>query len=135
MATIGIISGNPSTQQLNLSDHGHTHENKGKSIKWKIEKNSNVASIENIDLKPGSPNIFSERPKNDGKKWKAKIDKNASNYAESEYFIKWMDFNGHLYTHDPKISVKPSFMALKWLIVCIVGLSVAELLRRQISKR
>ena len=122
MATIKIYSGNTSTGILSLSDGGHTWERKGGSINWKIKHEANVSSIEKIALKPKSLNIFSELPRMSGGNWKAKIADDASNFAESKYFIVWKDQDNNEHTHDPKISVKPSLTSLLLPILAVVGI-------------
>ncbi|HVG17382.1 MAG TPA: hypothetical protein VM935_20580 [Chitinophagaceae bacterium] len=110
--TIKILKGFPNGT-LELSDRGHTKAKKGNAIKWKIRDRSDkhsieVASIECIELKEGSDDIFSSSPHRDGDTWKATIDRTAAAYDASDYAIKWKDCKGNEYTHDPKISVLPS---------------------------
>lgn len=115
MAKIKILSGDKSTQRLTLSDHGHSWVFKGNNIKWKIDDESNVASIEQIPLKHGTTNIFSDLPhrvNSDGRKWKAKVKGNAGDFDNCKYSIWWTATDGSgPYEHDPQISVKPTSLA------------------------
>jgi len=125
-----ILSGNTTNHRLEILGGEDTWAEKGKDIKWKIKDGAkNVTSIEYINKKDGD-DIFSEEPKKeDSKKWKAKIKKNAGDYDEYTYLITWKDTNGIEHTHDPKISVLPSDRIdfLNLLIGFIVALFVGFL--------
>lgn len=129
MAKIKIFNGNITTRELELSDCGHTWENKGRSIKWKIAdpEKSNVDSFD-IVVKSGAE-IFSDLPgKNKNGKWRAKIDKDARGNAECEYSIFWKaKGETETFEHDPKISVNPSFSILPMIIGLVSFVSVAFL--------
>lgn len=108
MAQIKIFNGDTNSQELEMSDGGHTFEGKGKSIKWEIAdpEKSNVASIKIVPQ--SGAEIFSELPTEKDGKWSAKIDDDAREKAECKYSIFWLVKEGkETLEHDPKISVKP----------------------------
>lgn len=112
MAKITILSGDPKSGDLELSDKGFSKVDKGGPVLWKIDKDSGVKKIANITIKstPPSTNIFSSGPEEDGgsTNWKAKVSDGAATDAEYIYNILWMDNDGGgPHTFDPKLKVNP----------------------------
>ena len=108
MANIQIIRGD-SNGTLEMSDNGHTKAKKKESIKWMIDNGSNVNTIESIDLKSGTTNIFSSGPDRvNDRLWKAEIAESAAIGTECMYNIRWRDTSGNSNLFDPVISIKPS---------------------------
>lgn len=137
MAKIEIYNGSTSTKKLDLSDHGHSWVSKGRRVIWKIAdpENSNVASIENIVVDRGAE-IFSELPARKKAKWKAKIAKDADDYAECKYSIFWKATDGTgPYEFDPKISVNPSAISALPIVIAVISLVSLIFLFSKVSKR
>ncbi len=104
---------------LEMSDNNHPKVKRGETIKWQIDDNSNVNSIEEIYEKPISTNIFSISPRLKSKTWEGEIDKHAPYYDDYNYAILWKGKWGTLLC-DPKISVEPpTFNFLKVLFMAI----------------
>lgn len=118
---IKIGKGNTTTGELELSDNGYTKANKGRTLKWKIRRRSNVDSFD-IELKSNPDNIFSVSPYKDGNQWKARIDPEAKDNAECKYSIFWYDQDKNKYELDPKIAVNPIQFSPYWLIVILLGI-------------
>jgi hypothetical protein len=87
----------------------------GQTVKWKIDKNSNVSSIEAIFEKEGNPNLFRKRAhkKKLSMTWKGKIEHldalKEKGYTQEEYYIKWNNKTG-VFIYDPFIQINPSMM-------------------------
>lgn len=140
MAKIKILSGDTATQRLTLSDHGHSWVFKGNNIKWKVDDESNVASIELMPLKPGTTDIFSQLPykaDSDGRKWKAKVKGNAGDFDNCKYSIFWKATDGsQTYEHDPQISVKPTSLAKILIpVIAVIGIVSLGIFFSKLSKK
>jgi len=107
-------------------------------ISWCIKDDGEVTSIENIEMKDGSTDIFIIPPHRNGDQWSAEIKDGLPDDTEYEYSITWNGkWGGKEY--DPKISVNPStFNFIKLLIGIILGflgLLSLEFLRRKSSSK
>lgn len=109
MATrvIKIKKGYTSNGNLDLSDHGHTTAGPGDTILWQIKSGSGVDSIQSIDVKGGSANIWSSAPHPQGSNWTGNIMSSVPAVMEYNYKVTWLK-NGNAYVCDPKIAVRPS---------------------------
>jgi len=121
--TITILHGHPLSGQLDLSDNGYSQVNQYDRIYWIIDPNSNVASIEKIHKKDGSPNLFILGPSRKDKEWTGKV--MFAPARDYEYYITWTEKNNASHTYDPKIAVKPgiSFYLLLSILVLILVLA------------
>jgi hypothetical protein len=98
--------------RLELSDNGHTKAYKRDFIVWSIKHGIDAISIENIEIKRGSDDIFQIAPHRNGDEWSAEIKHDAIDYSQYEYSIYWKHTNGKVYKHDPIISINPSIYPL-----------------------
>jgi hypothetical protein len=150
MASITILKGDPATGKLTLDCPNRIKVNKKETIHWKIDDDSGVKSISNIQVKaaPSSNVIFSEIPSRNGSSgnWKAKIDKDSPDNSEFHYSIFWEPEEGTdpnpdipIKEHDPIIAVKPSPSILRFIILLLLsllGLSALTLyLKKKVTKK
>lgn len=121
---ITILQGNKSTHKITLDQDPATAWG-SKNVKWVInDPNTNNVKTFRIVTKSTSPESFKRKP--------------SINYSTTadgdlkfhlfgdryEYRIEWYDNEGQPHTHDPKISIKPSFsLAKQLLILCLLGLA------------
>ena len=132
---ITISASNSSNGILTLSDRGHTSASRRDSVSWHIGQNSGVDSITSIQKKPGSPEIFSTPPRQQGSNWRGEISSTAPFYPEYDYSIFWLaDDKSGPHEYDPKISVKPRVLAFKkkfiFFLLAFFGLFSLVFLRR-----
>ncbi|ULQ50904.1 hypothetical protein [Flavihumibacter fluvii] len=112
MAMITILSSDRNTGDLELSDKGFSHVDKGGPVTWKLGRDCGVSAITAITKKstPPSQDIFSQEPRRDGSStnWKATVSKTAATGAEYIYSIYWEDLDGGTPPpYDPKLKVNP----------------------------
>ena len=120
--TIIIYHGDPVSGHLDLSDNGYSHVDQYDRVYWIIDPNSNVASIEKIHKKDGSPNLFILGPSRKDKEWTGKV--MFAPTRDYEYYITWTEKNNPgNHTYDPKIAVKPGTSIM--LVVATVVVAVA----------
>ncbi len=124
-ATITITGSNPNTGELTLVDSKGNQAtvfevDAGKCIKWKIAKGINVSSIQDLDKKDTSINVFRKLPHKKwlSKSWKGTVEKleilkekfagkeTPDGYIVEDYFIGWKANNDSTHVYDPKIQVK-----------------------------
>lgn len=119
---IRITGSNASTGWLKLPNNGYTRAKRLDSITWQIGNHSGVYSIEAIEEKKSSYNIFElEHPYRQGGHWKGDIKGSAPDYVEYRYNIYWKaSQNGPVLKHDPIISIRPSGMQLTKIILLIL---------------
>lgn len=124
--TIWIYHGDPVTGHLDLSDNGYSHVKQYDRIHWIIDPTkSNVASIDKIHKKQGSPNLFVLGPSRKGSEWTGKV--MFAPTQDYEYYITWTEKNNPgSHTYDPKIAVKPGVHIM--LLVATGVVAVALLL-------
>ena len=119
---IKITSGNTADGSLQLSDRGHTEAEAGDTILWQIANKSGVGAITAIEEKSDSTDIFSSPPRKRGNNWVGVIDRAAPSKAEYQYSIVWTAEDGSgPYTFDPKITIKPTGLALGKLASGVLG--------------
>lgn len=139
MATrvIRIKGSDPSTGNLDLSDHGHTPARAGDTIIWQIAQDSGVDSIISIQEKSGSANIWSTLPHPRGNNWTGDINSAAPAYAVYIYSITWAK-GSNSYICDPIIAIKPSTINIKTIIFLVASVILAiftvKFLRKNLNK-
>lgn len=113
MATIYVTGVNPRNHKLILSNDGDVEVDQGETVEWIITNTAEVPSIENIQLKFLSGNVFKGKngslpQRSNATTWISKVAEDAKKGKVSHYKIKWTDKNGHSHTLDPKIAVNPT---------------------------
>lgn len=115
---IKITDSNTSDGSLKLSDRGNSKLPAGSKVIWQI-RDSKVLSIQ-IVPKDGTTDIWSEGPAPQGGHWEGRIDEDAPGNAEYKYSINWTSASGS-HTHDPIISVRPSSIDPKIVVLIVAG--------------
>ena len=135
MATrqIVILSGNPTTGKLELGLHKHKLAHREDTILWQFNATSGVYSIEGIEPKIGSPEIWEVLPYPQGHNFKAVVSDSAPLNSPYNYTIYWKaSENGRELKHDPIITIKSSGYSIpdsfvgdsiRWIIDAILLIS------------
>lgn len=119
---------------LDLYDATNAEAERRDFVRW-INVADEVKSIEKIEPKPNSDNIFSVPPhRQDDNLWTAEISSGTPDYSKYIYSIWWKDIDGNPKQYDPKITIKPSagiFFTLERVAIgaaAVAGLSLLILL-------
>lgn len=113
---ITILSSDPKTGDLVLSDHNTTNVDIGDQVTWVLGPNCGVVGIVAIQEKKGSSDVFNPDPKQlpNSTSWEGTINPDIKPGTEECYSILWTPpgagWHGQApdpLTYDPKISVNP----------------------------
>ena len=123
---IKITGSNTSDGSLVLPNRGHTPADAGDTILWQIGNRSGVRSIQSIQEKRGSTDIFSAPPRRHGSNWQGDINPAAPALARYIYSITWLADDGSgPHIHDPIISIRPRTTSKVLLTVALLAFTVA----------
>jgi hypothetical protein len=110
---------------LDLLDAEDAKAKRTDFVRWE-NKTRVVQTIENIEPKPHSYNIFSIDPhRQTDDLWTAEISSSAPDHAQYIYTVWWRDKEGNLQRHDPKITIKPSAGGFSGFEKIAIGATVA----------